>query len=1348
MDDQVWLYRRMRATLSSERPQRRRGLRRCFKLGFVLTLLCVCVATSAGAAPFIHFDRSVPVAIESPPDVPPEHQLRFAHLSIEDGLSHGMVLRIVQDDLGFMWFGTADGLNRYDAHTFKVYKSNPDDPGSLRSDSIWALYVDREGTLWVGTEGGGLSYLDRDADSFVHYLHDPDDAHSLSNDGVTVIYEDQAGALWVGTAAGGLNRFDRAASRADSRAASRAAGQAGSQGTGHFTHYRHDPDDPHSLSSDGVISLFEDSEGVLWVGTSEGLNRLDRETGACTRYQNDPADAHSLSHNSVWVIHEDRNGALWVGTAGGGLSRFNRAASRETEEFTHYQFDPDDEQSLSNDIVFALHELPGGDFLVGTYGGGLNRFNPQTGRSIRYERDDLDPYSLSSNHIRSIYAGRSGVLWIGTEGGGINRNDPPYKRFLHYRAVPGDPNSLSDHFVTALHEGREGALWIGTLDGGLNRLDRETGELTYYRYDPSDPHSLSDDNVTGVYEDHLGVLWAATGNGGLNRLDRVSGRFTHYRRDSTDPDSLSTDALYTVYEDRDNRLWIGTNGGGLALFDRETERFTHYRHDPGDPHSLSHDRVNAIYEDRAGYLWIGTSGGGVNRFDQETGQFTRYQADVDDPDSLSNDVVFAIHEDQAGNLWVGTAGGLNRFDPVTETFVHYREIGDLPSNLIAGILEDENGNLWLSTGQGLARLDPRTETIRNYDAGDGLQSAQFQPGAYDKGRDGIMFFGGVNGFNAFHPEEIKDNPFKPPVVLTALYQGGDEAPLDQAVETLDAITLRWPNNFFEFEFAALNYVRPDKNRYAYILEGFDRDWNQTGNRHFGRYTNLPGGTYTLRLRGANNDGVWNEEATTLRVTVVPPIWNTTWFRVSAALLALGGVGAFFAVRIRTIEAQRWQLKMLVAERTQELRLEITERQQAEQAVRARNKDLARLNWLGQQLTSTLDLDHIVHQLLEAAIETVDAEGASLWLWDESQPEQPDILACRAVMHQGEEPEMIDMHVSADQGIIGWTARTGESVIVNDVASDPRFFPDVDEQVEFHTHSVLAVPLRAQDAVIGVMEVVNKQSSAFDDDDRAMVETLAASAAIATDNAQLMDALWKRTVDLEARNEELDAFAHTVAHDLKNPLAKVVGFADLLTLDHENMSGEACDDILKRIVRSGRKMGDIIDELLLLCSVRQLGEIEICPLNMACIVDEALEQLTKMIDEYQAEISRPETWPVALGHPQWVEAVWVNYISNALKYGGQPPQVTLGADLIPPSEETEKEMVRFWVRDNGPGLSPEDQACLFTPFTRLDQTRAKGHGLGLSIARRIVEKLGGQVGVESEPGQGSKFYFTLPLGSLL
>lgn len=1223
--------------------------------------------------------------------IPPEYQMRFVHISTADGLSHGMVLRIVQDDLGFMWFGTADGLNRYDGHTFKVYKNDPDDPGSIQSDSIWALYVDRSGTLWVGTEGGGLNRFDRDADRFIHYLHDPDDPTSLSDDGVTVIYEDRSGILWVGTATGGLNRFDRETER--------------------FTHYRYDPNDPDSISSDGIISIFEDREGVLWIGTSIGLNRFDRETGRFTRYQHDPADPYSLSHNSVWVIHEDRTGALWVGTAGGGLSRFDR----ETERFTHYRFAPYDPYSLSNDIVFALYEEPSGDFLVGTYGGGINRFDPQTGQCIQYTKNENDPYSLSSDHIRTIYVDRSGVLWVGTEGGGVNRSDPPYKRFLHYRAIPDDPNSLSDNFVTTLYEDRAGTLWIGTLDGGLNRLDRETGEFTHYHHDPTDPSSLSDDNVTAVYEDHFGVLWVATGNGGLNRLDRATGRFEHYREDPTDPASLSTDALYAIYEDRRGVLWIGTNGGGLERFDRETETFVHYRYAPDDDHSLSHDRVNVIFEDRAGNLWIGTSGGGLNSFDREADHFIRYQAARDDPTSLSNNVVFVVQQDLAGTLWIGTANGLDRFDPKTRTFDHYREKDGLPNDAVCGILVDDTGDLWISTARGLARFDPQTETFRSYDAGDGLQGGQFHPGAYYKGWDGTLFFGGVNGFNAFRPEDIRDNPVVPPIVLTRLLQGGNDIPLDQAVETVEQISLRWPYNFFEFEFAALNYVQSEKNQYAYMLEGFDREWNYVGGRQFGQYTNLPGGTYTLRIKGTNNDGVWNEEGVALRVEVIPPIWQTWWFIGLSLFLAVAGIGSAVWWRWHSTNLQRQWLESKIAERTTEL---------------------AMLNQLTQQLTATLDMRQVMERLLSAATDVLDVQGASLWLREE--PES-DYLVCQAVVQRDNGMSPLNLRVRVNQGIAGWVVRSGQSLYINNVSTDPRFSTMVDEQIGFTTRSILAAPLRVRDTIIGVLEVVNKQSGDFNADDQSLVETLASSAAIAIDNARLVDTLQQNARMLKARNEDLDAFAHTVAHDLKNPLTGVIGMAEVLREDYETVSKS---DLLKcadHIARTGRKMNAIINNLLMVASVSRLQEADIGPLDMAAIVQEALTRLEKLIVERQAEICRPEIWPTALGHPTLIEEVWVNYISNAIKYGGSPPHLELGAT------ELEEGWVRFWVQDNGPGVPPEELERLFTPFTRLQLTSsyAQGYGLGLSIVRSIVEKLGGQVGVESFPNRGSTFFFTLP-----
>ncbi|MCP4542769.1 MAG: response regulator [Chloroflexi bacterium] len=414
--------------------------------------------------------------------------------------------------------------------------------------------------------------------------------------------------------------------------------------------------------------------------------------------------------------------------------------------------------------------------------------------------------------------------------------------------------------------------------------------------------------------------------------------------------------------------------------------------------------------------------------------------------------------------------------------------------------------------------------------------------------------------------------------------------------------------------------------------------------------------------------------------------------------------------------------------------------------------LVLLNRMGRDLTATLNLTQVIDRLLQAVIKIVGAEGASVWLWDKAEP---GTLVCHAAFQQGETRTPRDLRLPSGRGIAGWVAQTGESVVVPYAPTDPRFSSSVDKQIEFRTTSLLAVALRARRAVVGVLELVNKQDGYFDKSDLVLVETLAASAAIAFDNAELIETLRRHTIELEARNEELDAFAHTVAHDLKNPVSTVWGFAETLEHVFSDLSQEQILEYLHLITQNGRKMNNIIDELLLLARVRKVEDIELMPLDMVSIVNSAQERITYLAEEYQAEIIMPDVWPTVLSYGPWIEEVWVNYLSNAIRYGGQPPRVELGYDmngyspeLTQPDDITRAESdtpppLRFWVRDNGLGLTAEEQARLFTPFTRLDQVRVKGHGLGLSIVRRIVEKLGGQVGVESQVGQGSIFSFTLP-----
>jgi signal transduction histidine kinase len=411
---------------------------------------------------------------------------------------------------------------------------------------------------------------------------------------------------------------------------------------------------------------------------------------------------------------------------------------------------------------------------------------------------------------------------------------------------------------------------------------------------------------------------------------------------------------------------------------------------------------------------------------------------------------------------------------------------------------------------------------------------------------------------------------------------------------------------------------------------------------------------------------------------------------------------------------------------------VAEREQAVAALQKRNLELASLNDVSQALTATLDLNQVLERLLPPVATIIGAEGALVYLCGEVAA---DPLNCQAIYYRGNYFAPNGPHLEPGRGFSGWAAQNAQSLVVNDAAADPRYLPEIDRLTGFTTCSILAVPLRAREQVIGVLEVVNKQNGDFDPDDLSLVETLAASAAIAIDNAQLVEALRERTDDLQARNEELDAFAHTVAHDLKNPLSQANGFSTILSKEFDELPPDETRQYLQFIAQSTQKMESIINELLLLAGVRKTT-VEAVPLEMAAIVSEARQRLAYMIEQTGAQLTMPADWPVALGHGPWIEEVWVNYLANALKYGGQPPHIEIGG-------ETTDSTARFWVRDGGPGLSVEDQSKLFRPFTQLNQVRTKGHGLGLSIVRRIVEKLGGQVGVESEPGQGSLFYFTLP-----
>ncbi|MCP4694204.1 MAG: response regulator [Desulfobacterales bacterium] len=1254
------------------------------------------VFLAVSAAPGAPFSRGA--ADAAGPAGGPGKRIQFGRISSEQGLSQTSILCIAQDQRGFMWFGTWDGLNRYDGRGFTVFKNDPEDPHSLSSSSVWSLYEDREGALWVGTYGGGLNKFDPDARRFTRYRKDPADPHSLGGNVVMALYEDRDGALWIGSN-GGLNRMDRE--------------------TGKFTRFQHDPGEPRGLSGNSVSTIYQDRTGALWIGTfGRGLNRMEPPSGGgeretFTRWRHDPANPATLGNDYVWFIYEDRDGALWIGTED-GLNLLHR----ETGTFTRYRHNPADPYSLSDNALWSIHEDRTGTLWIGTEKDGLNIFDREQGRFIHHRHTPHVPGALSDNAIRSIHEDRAGGLWFGTYQAGINTFDYKRAKFAHFRHDPDDPDSLGHNVIWSMHEDRAGVLWIGTDGGGLDRVDwknasgADAGRFTHYRRDPDDPDSLSNDSVYSIYEDRNGTLWVGTDGGGLNRFvpgesggAAGRGRFIHYRHDPDDPRSLGHDKVKTIYEDRAGTLWLGTEGG-LNRFNREEKTFTSYRHDPDDPLSLSNNRIWTIHEDRAGAFWIGTDGGGLDRFDRETGRFHHYRHDPENPRSLSNNLVISLHEDRAGALWVGTGGGgLNKFDRENGTFTHYREKDGLPNDVIFGILEDKQGFLWFSTVAGATRFDPRTGACRNYDVSDGLQDNEFNTGAYHQSRSGEMFFGGGNGFNAFHPADVKDNPAIPPVVITdfqlfhqSVAPDGD-GPLQKPVPATRGIELTHRDNVFSFEFAALDFTAPGKNRYAYRLEGFDEDWIFTdAGRRFALYTNLDPGDYLFRVKGSNNDGVWNEEGASIKITVLPPWWKTTWFRASMLLLALGLVVGGYRRRMRTIQRQKRRLETQVDEKTRDLGERVKE-----------------LNCLYGVSDLIVRPDVSPEEILQGAVDLIPPSMR-----------RPDIARARILMDDRE-------YKTADFKETAWK----------------------------QTADVPILGARAGALEVCYLEEMpGGDESSFLEEERSLINAVAERLGGIMEYKQAEEELRTAKEAADAANRAKSAFLANMSHELRTPLNAILGFSQLLA-HGENLHAEQREN-LAAIRRGGEHLLALINQVLDLSKIEAgRATLDKTNFNLHILLDET-ERLFRARAKSKGLALGFQRAPDA---PRYVRAdkiklrqVLINLLNNAMKFTGKGG-ITMKIDSAPSRMEKpwkeEKNLqpsihhLQFSISDTGAGMAHDELTQLFEAFvqTRTGLASHKGTGLGLAISRKFIQLMGGEIEVESEVGRGTTFTFYIRAGAV-
>jgi ligand-binding sensor domain-containing protein/signal transduction histidine kinase len=799
--------------------------------------------------------------------------LKFAHLTTNDGLSQSNVTEILQDRRGFMWFATLDGLNRYDGNAFVVYKHNPNDPGSLSANYIWDLMEDDQGYLWIATNSGGVSKFDPTTERFASYRHDPNNPNSISGDSVETIARDSRGYLWFGEG-GGLDKFDPS--------------------TGTFTHYRNDSE---GQFVGRITKAIAGRQGDIWFVGERGLFHLNPETGQITRPPATITNALAADY-----VYEDDAGNLWMLAWSPivGLVKYDRQAER----LTKYSVGAGAVGVASSNL---LADGQNGFWVPSSQG--LYYFDRRTERfKYRFQHDETNPDSLDDNTVVAIYQDRGGMLWAGT-GNGLNLLNLREEQFGRYQHLPNSPNTLSPGKVTAIYEEPNGILWVGFQPRALDRLDRKTGEVTHYVPSPENKNALGKGKtVAGIYKDARGYLWLGGWGSGLDRLDERNGQFKHYRYNPGAPNSLISDGVYNVYGDRSGHIWVGQLYG-LSRLDPATEQFTHYRTDPRNP-TWNGSSVWGIYQDRSGTLWFGTTGGALIRIDDKTETLVNYPPDSRDPHKLNGGAITAIYEDRAGTLWVGAWDGLYRYNRQNETFTRYTESQGLPSSVIQGILEDKAGRLWLGTKKGISRFDPQTETFRNYDVSDGLQGDDFSTSCYQQGPDGEMFFGGSKGFNAFFPENIRDNPYVPPVAITSFKIFNKPVPigarsvLTKAISYLDGLTLSYRDNVFSFEFAALSYANSHKNRYRYKLENFEPGWNEVGSaQRLATYTNLDPGKYVFRVQGSNSDGVWNEEGVSLPILITPPWWSTNWFRTLCAATFLALLWAAYQFRVGQLQRE-------------------------------------------------------------------------------------------------------------------------------------------------------------------------------------------------------------------------------------------------------------------------------------------------------------------------------------------------------------------------------------------------------------------------------------------------------------
>jgi two-component system sensor histidine kinase ChiS len=804
----------------------------------------------------------------------PSDRIQFEVIDTKEGLSQRIVYSIIQDKFGFIWFGTRNGLNRYDGNKIIVHKHQNDNPNSLSNNLIRSISSDSGGNLWIGTWGGGINKYNPETEQFSRFVYNPNGNTGLRDNFIIKLVVDSKDRLWIASQKG-LQRYDI--------------------NNNIFNNYLYSKTNPGSISSDVANTIMEDSSGSIWVGTSNGLNRFDPLINGFIHYMIPPNASNDPYRNQIRTIFEDHLKRLWIGTENGELFYFLR--SKES-------FEPCllDGKTISSKAHFGtpscIAEDSYNNIWIGTIYNGLYKYDFVEDRLIHYKNETPTGKSISDNRIKAIFSDQSASLWVGTDTG-INKFSPYRIKFMYH---PHDSHQSTDNIIRSIFEDGTGTLFVGLEMGlaiqskGKEKINSRTNNILIKHF--------AKYKINVIFEDHSKNLWFGT-NSGLIEFVRKHNIFKEHTHRDEDLFSIANNSVWAIYEHDENTFLIGTKGG-LDLLDKKAGTFKHYTHNPDDVNSLCCNFVHFIFKDSFDELWVGTDDG-IDKFDLKKGFFKHYKNHLNDPYSLSNNNVWSIYEDEDKTLWVGSLEGLNKYNKSKDTFYVVSGCKEFSDNQIFGILGDKSGNLWISSDNGLFQYNPKTNAVNKYDNNDGLQSNEFGLRCCFKGNYGELFFGGNSGFNSFFPESVIKNNYIPPIVITEFKLHGKpvrvngQPRLARSITAIQSIDLSYRENFISFEFAALDFTISSKNKYSYKLEGLETQWSNPSTENSATYTNLPHGKYIFRVKGANHDGKWNENGASIKINIHPPFWLTWWFKSFVYVFIIAFVVALYRIRIKVLK---------------------------------------------------------------------------------------------------------------------------------------------------------------------------------------------------------------------------------------------------------------------------------------------------------------------------------------------------------------------------------------------------------------------------------------------------------------